>query len=195
MLMICALDLQARGLLSGGGVVGTVMSNYGLELALKKAGIALERAPVGDRYVVEAMQRGGYVLGGEQSGHIVFFGHQTTGDGIITALQVLAVLQRTGRTLSKLAGAMTRFPQILINVPTARRVSVAAVPEIGRAIAQAEAKLKGRGRVLVRPSGTESKVRVMVEGKDRRETEALARAIARVVTKCVGEKSPPRGDT
>ena len=104
MLAICALDLQARGLLAGGGVVGTVMSNYGLELALKKAGIALERAPVGDRYVVEAMQRGGYVLGGEQSGHIVFFGHQTTGDGIITALQVLAVMQRTGRTLSKLAG-------------------------------------------------------------------------------------------
>ena len=123
MLAICALDLQARGLLSGGGVVGTVMSNYGLELALKKAGIALERAAVGDRYVVEAMQRGGYILGGEQSGHIVFFGHQTTGDGIITALQVLAVMQRTGRTLAKLAGAMTRFPQVLLNVPTARRVS------------------------------------------------------------------------
>jgi phosphoglucosamine mutase len=191
MLAICALDLQARGLLSGGGVVGTAMSNYGLELALKKAGIALERAAVGDRYVVEAMQRGGYVLGGEQSGHLVFFGHQTTGDGIITALQVLAVQQRTGRTLSSLAAAMTRFPQVLINVPTARRVSVAAVPEIGRAVEQAEARLRGRGRVLVRPSGTEPKVRVMVEGKDRGETEAIARTIARVVSQAVGETPPP----
>jgi phosphoglucosamine mutase len=187
MLAICALDLQARGLLAGGGVVGTVMSNYGLEIALKKAGVALERAPVGDRYVVEAMQRGGYVLGGEQSGHIVFFGHQTTGDGIVTALQVLAVMQRTGRTLSQLAGAMTRLPQVLINVPTAQRVTVAAVPEIGRAVEQAEAKLRGRGRVLVRPSGTESKVRVMVEGKDRHETEAIAQQIARVVTRAVGK--------
>ena len=190
MLAICALDLQARGLLSGGGVVGTVMSNYGLELALKKSGIALERAPVGDRYVVEAMQRSGYVLGGEQSGHIVFFGHQTTGDGIITALQVLAAMQRSGRTLSKLAGVMTRFPQILINVPTSRRVTVAAVPEIGLAVEQAEAKLKGRGRVLVRPSGTEYKVRVMVEGKDRREPEELAHAIAKVVAQAIGEKTP-----
>ena len=147
MLAICALDLQARGLLAGGGVVGTVMSNYGLELALKKAGIALERAPVGDRYVVEAMQRGGYVLGGEQSGHIVFFGHQTTGDGIVTALQVLAVMQRTGRTLSKLAGAMTRFPQILLNVPTARRVTVAAVPRDrqGRRAGGGEAQGPGAG--------------------------------------------------
>ena len=101
-------------------------------------------------------------------------------------------MQRSGRTLSKLAGAMTRFPQILLNVPTARRVTVAAFPEIGRAVAQAEAKLQGRGRVLVRPSGTESKVRVMVEGKDRRETEALARAIARVVTREVGEQPRPR---
>jgi phosphoglucosamine mutase len=187
MLAICALDLQARGLLAGGTVVGTVMSNYGLELALKKAGLALERAPVGDRYVVEAMQRGGSVLGGEQSGHIVFFGHQTTGDGIVTALQVLAVMQRTGKTLSRLAGAMTRFPQVLINVPTARRVGAEEVPEIRAAVEKAEAKLRGRGRVLVRPSGTEPKMRVMVEGKDRRETEAIARGIARVVTHCVGE--------
>ena len=186
MLAICALDLQARGLLAGGAVVGTVMSNYGLELALKKAGIALERAPVGDRYVVEAMQRGGYVLGGEQSGHIVFFGHQTTGDGIVTALQVLAVMQRTGKTLSDLAGVMTRFPQVLINVPVARRAAVDDVPEIRAAVEKAEAGLKGRGRVLVRPSGTEPKVRVMVEGKDRRETEAIAHGIARVVARSVG---------
>jgi len=187
MLAICALDLQARGLLTGGAVVGTVMSNFGLERALKKAGIALERAQVGDRYVVEAMQRGGYILGGEQSGHIVFFGHQTTGDGIVTALQVLAVMQRTGRTLSKLAGVMTRYPQVLLNVPTKCRVAVDAVPEIKAATAKAEAKLKGRGRVLVRPSGTEPTVRVMVEGKERRETEAIARGIARIVSKTVGE--------
>jgi phosphoglucosamine mutase len=191
MLAICALDLQARGLLAGGAVVGTVMSNYGLELALRKAGIALERAPVGDRYVVEAMQRGGYVLGGEQSGHIVFFGHQTTGDGIITALQVLAVMQRTGRPLSRLAGVMTRFPQVLLNVPVARGFAAAEVPAIRAAVEKAEAALKGRGRVLVRPSGTEPKVRVMVEGKDRRETEAIARQIARVVARSVGVSSPP----
>ncbi len=190
MLAICALDLQGRGSLPGGGVVGTVMSNYGLELALRKAGIALERAPVGDRYVVEAMQRGGYALGGEQSGHIVFSGHQTTGDGIVTALQVLAVMQRTGRPLSQLAKAMTRYPQVLLNVPTSRRVSVDAVPAIRKAVEDAEAKLRGRGRVLVRPSGTESKVRVMVEGRDRRETETIARGIALIVTKEVGEKPP-----
>jgi phosphoglucosamine mutase len=195
MLAICALDLQARGLLAGGTVVGTVMSNYGLELALRAAGIALERAPVGDRYVVEAMQRGGFVLGGEQSGHIVFFGHQTTGDGIVTALQVLAVMRRSGRTLAALAGAMAPFPQVLVNVPTARRVAVAEVPAICAAVARAEAALAGRGRVLVRASGTEPKVRVMVEGKDRRETEAIARGIARVVAAEVGERSaaPPRG--
>jgi phosphoglucosamine mutase len=186
MLASCALDLQARGLLSGSGVVGTVMSNYGLELALRKAGIALERAPVGDRYVVEAMQRGGYVLGGEQSGHIVFSGHQTTGDGIITALQVLAVMQRTGKALSQLARVMTRFPQVLVNIPVARRVAAADVPEIRAAVAKAEARLAGRGRVLVRPSGTEPKVRVMVEGKDRRETETIARGIAQVVARSFG---------
>lgn len=190
MLAICALDLQSRGLLPGGAVVGTVMSNYGLELALKKAGIALERAPVGDRHVVEAMQRGGTVLGGEQSGHIVFFGHQTTGDGIVTALQVLAVMQRSGRTLSKLAGAMTRLPQLLVNVPTARRVAVESEPEIARAVAQAEARLAGRGRVLIRASGTEPKVRVMVEGRERREIEEIARGLADVVTRVVGRPAP-----
>ena len=188
-LAICALDLQQRGLLAGGGVVGTVMSNYGLELALKKAGIALERAPVGDRSVFEAMQRGGYVLGGEQSGHIIFSGQQTTGDGIVTALQVLAVMQRTGRTLSRLAGVVSRYQQVLLNVPTARRVAVEAVPAIREAVERAELRLGGRGRVLVRPSGTEPKVRVMVEGKERRETEAIAAAIARVVTRAVGRVS------
>jgi phosphoglucosamine mutase len=189
-LAICALDLQARGLLAGGTVVGTVMSNYGLELALRRAGIALERTPVGDRAVVEAMQRLGAVLGGEQSGHVVFSGLQTTGDGIVTALQVLAVMQRTGRTLSALAGVMRRLPQVLVNVPTQRRVAVAEVPAIGAAVARAEAALGGRGRVLVRASGTEPKVRVMVEGRERREIEALAGAIARVVGAEVGEKSP-----
>ena len=185
-LAICGLDLQARGLLAGATVVGTVMSNFGLERALAKSGVALVRTPVGDRAVVEAMQRGGYVLGGEQSGHIVFSAHQTTGDGIVTALQVLAVMQRAGRPLSRLAAVVRRYPQVLLNVPTARRVSVEAVPAIRDAVARAEAKLAGRGRVLVRASGTEPKVRVMVEGKDRRETEALARALVRVVEQEVG---------
>jgi phosphoglucosamine mutase len=194
-LAICALDLQARGLLAGGTVVGTVMSNYGLELALRKAGIALERTPVGDRAVVEAMQRLGSVLGGEQSGHIVFSGLQTTGDGIVTALQVLAVMQRTGRTLSALAGAMRRMPQVLVNVPTLRRVAADGVPAIREAVARAEAALAGRGRVLVRASGTEPKVRVMVEGRERREIESIASGIARVVAQEVGENpsAPPFG--
>jgi phosphoglucosamine mutase len=190
-LAVCALDLQARGQLPGGTVVGTVMSNYGLELALRAAGLALERTPVGDRAVVEAMQRGGYALGGEQSGHIVFSGHQTTGDGMVTALQVLAVMQRAGRTLSALAGAMRRLPQVLLNVPTARRVAVESHPAIGAAVARAEAQLAGRGRVLVRASGTEPKVRVMVEGRDRRETERVAAEIVQVVAREVGEQSPP----
>jgi phosphoglucosamine mutase len=190
-LAICALDLQARGLLAGGTVVGTVMSNYGLELALRRSGIALERTPVGDRYVVEAMQRLGAVVGGEQSGHIIFSGHQTTGDGIVTALQVLAVMQRTGRTLSSLAAAMPRLPQVLINVPTQRRVAVESVPALRDAVARAEASLAGRGRVLVRASGTEPKMRVMVEGRQRREAEGVARALARVVKETIGEKAPP----
>lgn len=187
-LAICALDLQARGLLPGGGVVGTVMSNYGLEIALRKAGLALVRTTVGDRYVVEEMQRGGYALGGEQSGHIIFLEYQTTGDGIVTALQVLAAMKRAGRPLSRLAAVMPRFPQVLINVPVAGRAPLEEVPAIRTAIAKAEAKLHGKGRVLVRFSGTESKVRVMVEGKERRETEAIARGIASVVAKALGDR-------
>ncbi len=183
---VCALDLQARGLLAGATVVGTVMSNFGFERALGKAGIALERTPVGDRAVFEAMQRGGFVLGGEQSGHIIFSEHQTTGDGIVTALQVLAVMQRTGRALSRLAGVVTRYPQVLLNVPTGRRVAVETVPAIREAAARAEARLAGRGRVLIRASGTEPKVRVMVESRERRETETIARQLARVVAKAVG---------
>jgi phosphoglucosamine mutase len=188
-LAICALDLQARGMLAGGGVVGTVMSNYGLELALRRAGLELVRTPVGDRHVVEAMQRGGYALGGEQSGHIVFLGHQTTGDGIVTALQVLAAMRRSGRPLSKLAAVMPRYPQVLLNVPTARTVAVDDVPAVRAAVARAEAKLAGRGRVLVRSSGTEPKVRVMVEGRDGRETLLHARAIARAVQRAVGARA------
>jgi phosphoglucosamine mutase len=191
-LAICALDQQERGLLAGGGVVGTVMSNYGLELALSRAGLALVRTAVGDRYVVEEMLRGGYTLGGEQSGHVVFLEQQTTGDGIVTALQVLAAMKRSGRSLSRLAAVMPRFPQVLINVPAARRGAVEEVPGIRAALEKAEAKLRGRGRVLVRPSGTEPKVRVMVEGKDRQETESLARMIARAVERALGEAGPVR---
>ncbi len=192
-LAVCALDLRERGLLAGDAVVGTVMSNLGLELALRGAGIALERAPVGDRYVVEAMQRGGYVIGGEQSGHVVFLDRQTTGDGIVTALAVLAVMRRSGRPLSRLAAVMSRYPQVLLNVATAKRVSPLEVPEIRAAVARAERELRGRGRVLVRASGTEPKVRVMVEGKERRETAALARRIVRVVERACGAGKERKG--
>jgi phosphoglucosamine mutase len=186
-LALCALALKERGELAGNGVVATVMSNYGLELTLEQAGIRLLRTPVGDRYVVEEMRRTGYNLGGEQSGHIVFLDQQTTGDGIITALQVLAVMKQSGRPLSRLAARMTSLPQVLVNVAVATRSALDRVPEIQETIQKASNTLRDRGRVLVRYSGTEPKVRVMVEGPDRREITTLARGICRVVTKSLGD--------
>lgn len=181
-LAICALDAAAGGRLAGNGVVGTVMSNYGLEVVLQKAGIRLVRADVGDRYVVEEMVRAGYRLGGEQSGHILFLDHQTTGDGIVSSLQVLAVMKRTGRKLSRLASSLKPYPQVLLNVPVGRKVPFEEVPELGEAVSRAERKLRGRGRVLVRYSGTEAKIRVMVEGKSRREIDKVAATVAAVAS-------------
>jgi phosphoglucosamine mutase len=181
-LAICALDGAAAGRLAGNGVVGTVMSNYGLEVTLQKAGISLVRAAVGDRYVVEEMVRSGYRLGGEQSGHILFLDHQTTGDGIVSALQILSVMVRTGRKLSRLSASLKPYPQVLLNVPVGRKVPVEEVPELGKAVSRAEKKLRGRGRVLVRYSGTEAKIRVMVEGRSRREIEKVAADVAGVAS-------------
>lgn len=167
-----ALDWARRGLLVGGGVVATVMSNLGLERALNAAGLTLERTQVGDRYVMERMRAGGFNMGGEQSGHIILHDYATTGDGLLSALQVLAVLVESGRPMSELARQFDTVPQILENV---RFTSGKPLQDSGvkAAIADAEARLSGQGRLLVRPSGTEKLIRVMAEGDDA----ALVRSV------------------
>jgi len=174
---ICALDMKRRGILRGDAVVATVMSNLALDLCLREAGIQVVRAPVGDRYVVERMRQGGYNLGGEQSGHLVFLDHNTTGDGILTTLQLLAIMIRGQRPLSELASVLQPFPQVNLSVPVANR-QVAGHPAVQQLVTELEAQLDGRGRVLVRPSGTESVVRVTVEGQDLDQVEAMAQQIA-----------------
>jgi phosphoglucosamine mutase len=180
------LAIAARELLGAGGlkrntVVATVMSNLGLEIALREMGADLKRTPVGDRYVVEEMLRGGYNLGGEQSGHLIFLDHNTTGDGLITALAMLGIAVERQRPLSELARVMQRFPQVLINVKMRQRRDVTTDRQVKEAIDDVSRALGKRGRVLVRPSGTEPLIRVMVEGESesdvRRHAEAIASAI------------------
>lgn len=185
-LAMCALDLKRRGALRSDTVVATLMSNVGLEKALTAHGIRLLRTAVGDRYVLEEMLRGNYNLGGEQSGHVIFLDHNTTGDGLITALQVLFLMQQHGKSLSTLRQCMTAYPQVLVNVPVARRADLQSLPNVQRAVAEAEAALDGNGRLLVRSSGTEPVVRVMVEGQDQARIEALARSLAAVIEKELG---------
>ena len=177
-LAICARDLADRKQLKGGGVVATVMSNLGLEKALAEVGLGLERTQVGDRYVVEAMRRGGYNLGGEQSGHIVFSDYGRGGDGLMSALQVLAIMARTERKLSELTGDFVHFPQVLLNVPVAAKRSLDELPAMQQAIQKVEGELGGQGRVLLRYSGTEMKARVMVEGEDESQVRELASYLA-----------------
>lgn len=186
LLAIWALDLQQRGLLKANTVVATLMSNIGLELCLKEAGIRLVRTAVGDRYVLEEMLRSGYNFGGEQSGHVIFLHHNTTGDGIVTALQLLSLMVKRGRPLSELKRCMTVRPQVLVNVRVARRQDLQALPRVQAAIAEAEAQLDGRGRVLVRFSGTEPVARVMVEGQEERQIQWVANAIAEAIEKELG---------
>ena len=185
-LAMCALDLKRRGALRGNSVVATVMSNVGLEKALAAHGIRLLRTAVGDRHVLEEMLRGNYNLGGEQSGHVIFLDHNSTGDGIITALQVLFLIQQHGKPLSALRRCMTVYPQVLLNVRVARRVDLETLPNVERALAEAEAALDGNGRLLVRFSGTEPMVRVMVEGEEQGRIEGLARSLAAVIEKELG---------
>jgi phosphoglucosamine mutase len=175
-----AIDWARRGLLTGGGLVATVMSNLGLERALAAEGLTLERTNVGDRYVMERMRQGGFNIGGEQSGHIILHDHATTGDGLMSALQVLAVLIDSGRPMSELARQFDPVPQLLENV---RFTSGKPLTDAGvkAAIADAEARLKGQGRLLVRPSGTEKLIRVMAEGDD----EALVKAVVADVVAAV----------
>jgi phosphoglucosamine mutase len=170
--------LAAQGRLPGNTVVATVMSNLGLERALSAKHVKLLRTAVGDRYVVEAMREGGFTFGGEQSGHILFLTEATTGDGLLAALQVLAVMVREGRSLSDLARIVTRYPQVLLNFSVERKVPIDQLPEVRAEIAKVEQALGQEGRVLVRYSGTESKARVMIEGSDEVTVRAYAEAIA-----------------
>lgn len=164
-----------------GAVVGTVMSNLGLEKALQNEGVALKRAKVGDRYVMELLQKGGWTLGGEGSGHIICLDRTTTGDGIISALQVLYAMFRAKRSLHELKSGMTKYPQCLVNVRIKEKVDIKSSPIIKDAVQKVENQLNDRGRVLLRPSGTEPLIRVMVEGIDKKEVEQLANSLANVV--------------
>ncbi len=178
---ICALQMMKEGRLNQNTLVATVMSNLGLEIAMKKAGGRLVRAQVGDRYVMERMIDGGYNLGGEQSGHIIFLDCNTTGDGLISALQVLAIMKQTGKPLSELAACMKTYPQTLVNVKVKARHDLATIPEIAKRMAEIEKKLAGTGRLLVRYSGTEPKVRVMIEGESEEEINELAQGLAGII--------------
>lgn len=180
-LLILARAYQQAGALSGQTVVATVMSNIGLEIALRRHGIALVRTGVGDKYVMEEMIRGGYVLGGEQSGHVILAEHLPTGDGLATALAVLRVMAGTGASLSSLASELVTYPQTLVNVRVRERVPVESVPAIQHAIEKVQSALAGRGRVLVRYSGTEPLLRIMIEGEDLRSVHAWAEEIAAAV--------------
>jgi phosphoglucosamine mutase len=184
-----ALAMKKEGMLKRDTVVATVMSNLGLENYLKANAIKLVRTRVGDRFVVEKMLEGGYNLGGEQSGHIVFLDHNTTGDGPLTAVQVLHLMKKKNASLSKLSAAIKLYPQILTNVIVEGKPDIEAIPEIGEAIKLAEKKLGGRGRILVRPSGTEPKIRIMIEGEDGRLITRLGRDISKVIREKCGARS------
>jgi phosphoglucosamine mutase len=185
-LLMCARQLQSEGRLRGNAVVATVMSNIGLELALKPLGIELVRTSVGDKYVMEEMLNRGLSLGGEQSGHIIFSDYLFTGDGLCTALNVLRTVALSGRTLASLAGDLTTYPQVLLNTRVREKAELKSVPEIAAAIARVEARVAGHGRLLVRYSGTEPLLRVMLEGKDQEEIRAWAQEIVDVVKEHLG---------
>jgi phosphoglucosamine mutase len=180
-LALLAISLRDTGRLAGGTVVTTVMANLGFRKAMAEAGIEVVEVPVGDRYVLEAMREGQFVLGGEQSGHLILLDHATTGDGLLTGLQLLAVMARTGRPLHELAQVMTRYPQVLVNVPVEDKAEVAASADLAAAVSAARTELGASGRVLVRPSGTEQAVRVMVEALDGGQAKRVAGALADTV--------------
>jgi phosphoglucosamine mutase len=180
-LALLAISLKKRGRLVDDTVVATVMANIGFHQAMAKAGIAVRTTAVGDRYVLEDMRNGGYSLGGEQSGHLILADHATTGDGLLSALHLMAAVAAAGRPLAELASVMTRYPQVLINVRVGDKASVAASPDVLAAVAKAEAELGDSGRVLLRPSGTESLVRVMVEASTSEAAQTIAERIAKVV--------------
>jgi phosphoglucosamine mutase len=185
-MFMCAKQMQAEGRLKGDAIVATVMSNIGLEIALRDAGIGLVRCAVGDKYVMEEMLRRGLSLGGEQSGHIIFSEYLFTGDGLATSLNVLRTMAGTGRTLADLASELTVYPQVLLNLRVQHRVDLKTVPEVAAVIADVEARLTGHGRLLVRYSGTEPLLRVMLEGQDQAEIRRLGQQIIDAVRQHVG---------
>ncbi|MFJ6010941.1 phosphoglucosamine mutase [Streptomyces sp. NPDC092952] len=185
-LAVLALAMRENGQLRKDTVVGTVMSNLGFKIAMEREGIQLVQTAVGDRYVLESMKAEGYALGGEQSGHVIVLDHATTGDGTLTGLLLAARVAATGRTLADLAGVMQRLPQLLINVRDVDKSRVGSSPEIAAAVAEAEAELGSTGRVLLRQSGTEPLVRVMVEAADIEQARAVAERLADVVKSALG---------
>jgi phosphoglucosamine mutase len=186
LIAICALDLRSRGLLADDTVVVTVMANLGFRQAMEANGITVIETKVGDRYVLEALERGGWSLGGEQSGHVIFRDLATTGDGILTGLQVLDVMCRSGRRLADLAQVMTRLPQVLRNVTVADRHALERAVELGAEVESVRRRMGDNGRVLIRPSGTEPVVRVMVEAVSLEEAEATCAELCAVVSRSLG---------
>lgn len=178
---VLALAMRDAGELAHDTLVATVMSNLGLHIAMREAGITLDTTKVGDRYVLERLREGGFTLGGEQSGHVVLPGHATTGDGLLTALRLMSRVAQTGTSLAELASVVTVLPQVLRNVPVTDKDAVAASADVAEAVAKAEAELGDTGRVLLRPSGTEQLVRVMVEAPSEGEADAVAVRLAEVV--------------
>ncbi|QLH23484.1 phosphoglucosamine mutase [Streptomyces sp. Rer75] len=185
-LAVLALAMREAGTLRGNTVVGTVMSNLGFKLAMQREGVELVQTAVGDRYVLEEMKEHGYALGGEQSGHVIALDHATTGDGTLTGLLLAARVAATGRTLADLAGVMERLPQVLINVPDVDKSRVASSADLAAAVSEAERELGETGRVLLRPSGTEPLVRVMVEAADIDQARSVAGRLADAVKSALG---------
>ncbi|MBI5236052.1 MAG: phosphoglucosamine mutase [Deltaproteobacteria bacterium] len=183
---ICASDMLKDGALNKKTLVSTIMSNSGLEEAIAKAGGNMVRTNVGDRYVVEEMLKHGYNLGGEQSGHVIFLDHTTTGDGVITALQILKSVVKSGRKLSELASVMQTYPQVLVNVKVKEKKDIDKLPSVQKALKDAEVKLKGKGRVFIRYSGTEPLARITIEGEKADEIRTMADELATLLKKEVG---------
>jgi phosphoglucosamine mutase len=185
---ICASDMLKRKLLNKKTLVATVMSNMGLDIALRKCGGKIIKTDVGDRYVVEAMRKGGYNLGGEQSGHMIFLDYNTTGDGILSALQLLAIMRREEKTLSELAEIMIPLPQVLVNTRVREKKNILSISEIALKVRDVENKLGCEGRVFIRYSGTEPLLRVMIEGQNKYEITTWANELSDLVKKHIGEK-------
>jgi phosphoglucosamine mutase len=185
-LLMCGRQLQREGRLKGNAIVATVMSNIGLEIALGELGISLVRCPVGDKYVMEEMMNRALTLGGEQSGHIIFSDYLFTGDGLCTALNVLRTVALSGRSLSELASDLKSYPQVLVNVRVREKIELQSVPAVAAAISRVESRVVGQGRLLVRYSGTEPLLRVMLEGRHEHEIRAWAQEIVDVVKEHLG---------